>query len=90
MAVRIKHVGRYREIAMALVRHGFGYMVEELGLFQLLALPRRWMSREAHTTKTLSERIRLVLQELGPAFVSWGNSQAQGQICCLSLSFVSW
>ncbi|EAQ6393077.1 ABC transporter, partial [Salmonella enterica] len=56
MAVRIKHVGRYREIAMALVRHGFGYMVEELGLFQLLAIPRRWMSREAPTTKTLSER----------------------------------
>ncbi len=73
MAVRIKHVGRYREIAMALVRHGFGYMVEELGLFQLLALPRRWMSREAHTTKTLSERIRLVLQELGPAFVKLGQ-----------------
>lgn len=32
MAVRIKHVGRYREIAMALVRHGFGYMVEEPGI----------------------------------------------------------
>lgn len=73
MAVRIKHVGRYREIAMALVRHGFGYMVEELGLFQLLALPRRWMSREEHASKTLSERIRLVLQELGPAFVKLGQ-----------------
>lgn len=31
------------------------------------------MSREAHTTKTLSERIRLVLQELGPAFVKLGQ-----------------
>lgn len=90
MAVRIKHVGRYREIAMALVRHGFGYMVEELGLFQILALPRRWMSREAHTTKTLSERIRLVLQELGRLSLSWGNWRAHGQIYCLSRSFVNW
>ncbi|MDO7906453.1 AarF/ABC1/UbiB kinase family protein [Paenibacillus sp. JX-17] len=73
MAVRIKQAGRYREIAMALVRHGFGYMVEEMGLFQVLALPKRWVTRETPETKTLGERIRLVLEDLGPAFVKLGQ-----------------
>lgn len=73
MAVRIRHTGRYREIAMALMRHGFGYMVEELGLFQVLSLPRRWITHEVPETKTLGERIRLVLEDLGPTFVKLGQ-----------------
>ncbi|MWV46516.1 ABC transporter [Paenibacillus sp. HJL G12] len=73
MAVRIRHTGRYREIAMALMRHGFGYMVEELGLFQVLSLPRRWVTHETPETKTLGERIRMVLEDLGPTFVKLGQ-----------------
>ncbi|MDR0267106.1 AarF/ABC1/UbiB kinase family protein [Paenibacillus sp.] len=73
MALRIRHTGRYREIAMALMRHGFGYMVEELGLFQVLSLPRRWITHESPETKTLGERIRLVLEDLGPTFVKMGQ-----------------
>ncbi|WP_136607226.1 ABC1 kinase family protein [Paenibacillus dokdonensis] len=73
MAVRIRHTGRYREIAMALMRHGFGYMAEELGLFQVLSLPRRWVTHETPETKTLGERIRLVLEDLGPTFVKLGQ-----------------
>lgn len=73
MAVRVRHAGRYREIAMALVRHGFGYMVEELGLVHILTLPRKWLTREEPTTKTLGERIRLLLEDLGPAFIKLGQ-----------------
>lgn len=73
MAVRIRHTGRYREIAMALMCHGFGYMVEELGLFQMLSLPRRRLKHEQAETKTLGERIRLVLEDLGPTFVKLGQ-----------------
>lgn len=46
MAVRVQNAGRYRDIAMALMRHGFGYMVEEMGFFQALSLPRRWIMRD--------------------------------------------
>ncbi|MFW5436459.1 ABC1 kinase family protein [Paenibacillus apiarius] len=56
---------------MALMRHGFGYMVEEMGLFQVLSLPRRLITREA--PETVGERIRLVLEELGPAFIKLGQ-----------------
>ncbi|MEC0092440.1 ABC1 kinase family protein [Paenibacillus macquariensis] len=73
MAVRIRHTGRYREIAMALMRHGFGYMVEELELFQVLTLPRRWITHESIETKTIGERIRHVLEDLGPTFIKLGQ-----------------
>ena len=73
MAIRIRHTGRYREIAMALVRHGFGYMVEEIELFQFLTLPRRWITHESLETKTLGERIRHVLEDLGPTFIKLGQ-----------------
>ncbi|WP_106767337.1 ABC1 kinase family protein [Paenibacillus faecalis] len=73
MAVLIRNAGRYREIAMALMRHGFGYMVEELGLFHVLSLPVRWISREEPESIKLGERIRRVLEDLGPAFVKFGQ-----------------
>ncbi|MNO13840.1 putative protein kinase UbiB [compost metagenome] len=73
MAVRIRHAGRYRSIAMALMRHGFGYMVEELGLYHLLSLPRRMITQEVHESLTLGERVRRVLEDLGPTFVKLGQ-----------------
>ncbi|MDQ0192274.1 ABC1 kinase family protein [Paenibacillus wynnii] len=73
MAVRIRYAGRYRTIAMALMRHGFGYMVEELGLNHLLSLPRRLVTQEAYEGVTLGERIRRVLEDLGPTFIKLGQ-----------------
>lgn len=68
----VRHSGRYREIAMALGRHGFGFMAEGVGLTRLLPRPfhRKKVKTEA---RTLGERIRLVLEELGPTFVKVGQ-----------------
>jgi ubiquinone biosynthesis protein len=74
MGIKIRHTFRYREIVLALVRHGFGYMVEEMGLFQLLSLPRKWLRRnQPEASKTIGERIRLLLEELGPTFIKLGQ-----------------
>ncbi|WP_458121039.1 ABC1 kinase family protein [Paenibacillus sp. Z6-24] len=73
MSLHIRHAGRYREIAMALMRHGFGYMVEEMGLHRMLAIPLKLARRDVHGIRTLAERIRLVLEELGPTFVKLGQ-----------------
>ncbi|MEX2460562.1 MAG: AarF/ABC1/UbiB kinase family protein [Paenibacillaceae bacterium] len=74
MGIKISHTHRYREIVLALVRHGFGYMVEEMGLFQLLSLPRKWLQRNhPEASKTLGERIRMLLEELGPTFIKLGQ-----------------
>ncbi|MED0653762.1 AarF/ABC1/UbiB kinase family protein [Anoxybacillus geothermalis] len=71
---RMRHIGRYHEIAAALLRHGFGMIVDELGFSSFLSLPPRWRSeRGKREGKTVGERIRLVLEELGPTFVKLGQ-----------------
>jgi Predicted unusual protein kinase len=70
----MRHISRYRAIALALIRHGFGFVVEEIGFAPFLSLPRRrFPEPEQKAPKTVGERIRLVLQELGPAFVKLGQ-----------------
>lgn len=71
---RMRHFSRYREIAVALVRHGFGILVEEIGLAHWLSLPQRWIpTAKEKEVKGIGERIRLVLQELGPTFIKLGQ-----------------
>src|SRR5699024_3956366 len=69
------HLQRYRAIVMAFSRNGFGYIADELGLYDLVSLPKRIFTNEAHTSerKTTGERIRLFLEELGPTFVKLGQ-----------------
>ncbi|GAE26763.1 ubiquinone biosynthesis monooxygenase UbiB [Halalkalibacter wakoensis JCM 9140] len=71
---RIRHIQRYREIASAFSRNGFGFLVEELGLQDILSLPKRLLKKnhEVHA-KTTGERVRLFLEQLGPTFVKLGQ-----------------
>ncbi|OXM87485.1 ABC1 kinase family protein [Paenibacillus rigui] len=71
---RIRHLQRYHEIARAFGRNGFGFLVKELGLPELLSGSRIGLQerREARS-RTLGERIRLFLEELGPTFVKIGQ-----------------
>lgn len=70
----MRHISRYRDIAIALIRHGFGIVVEEIGFAQFLSLPQRmFFEPRKKDPKTVGERIRLVLQELGPTFVKLGQ-----------------
>ncbi|RCW76931.1 ABC1 kinase family protein [Saliterribacillus persicus] len=66
---------RYREIAVAFSRNGFGYVVKELGLDQLFPLPKRALinKEQQKHRKTVGERIRLILEELGPTFIKMGQ-----------------
>ena len=83
----IKDLGRLRQIAVVLIRHGFGHIVEAIGrqnegLFSEL-LQRRGEGatpielspslNEEERALTLYERIPLILQELGPTFVKLGQ-----------------
>lgn len=67
---RIRHLSRYQEIAQILIRNGFGWFLDEIGLTHVLALPRRWFVDGQFTeTMSLYERIRVVIEQLGPTFV---------------------
>lgn len=70
-----RHLGRYREIAQVLVHHGFGYLVDQLGLSGLLSLPRRVILRApAPPPLGSAARLREALIELGPTFVKLGQA----------------
>ncbi|MGN8646084.1 ABC1 kinase family protein [Gracilibacillus sp. HCP3S3_G5_1] len=72
---QMRHIRRYRQIAVAFSRNGFGYIVKELGLDQLFSLPRRFLVKrvDRKQSKTTGERIRNFLEELGPTFIKMGQ-----------------
>jgi len=69
---RIRQLRRYRKIATALARNGFGYVSDELGLLDKLAI-FRVAERGDVKTKSIGARIRSLLEELGPTFVKLGQ-----------------
>ncbi|MFC0212396.1 ABC1 kinase family protein [Paenibacillus chartarius] len=74
MRRRIRHLQRYRDIAVVFVRHGFGFLVGESDLLQRLRIPLRGTVIEDDTDrKTVGLRIRNVIQELGPTFIKLGQ-----------------
>ncbi|WP_434512128.1 ABC1 kinase family protein [Desulfitobacterium sp. AusDCA] len=71
---RIRHLNRYREVASVLARHGFGLILEEMGLTNLLSLPKRIFTRQEEIDpQSMGERLRFALEELGPTYVKLGQ-----------------
>lgn len=72
---RIRHIQRYRDIVYSITRYGFGYVMNELGLLDLLSIPKKVFAEGNKTihNKTTGERIRLFLEELGPTFIKMGQ-----------------
>ena len=72
---KIRNLNRYREIASTFARHGFGYLLEETGIFSILSLPKK--AKESAPIKkdpaSMGKHIREALEELGPAFVKLGQ-----------------
>jgi len=60
---------RLRAIAVVLARHGFGEVLQRLGLDTLVPTA----VDEATRTRSLGQRLRFVLQDLGPSFVKLGQ-----------------
>ncbi|NMB25374.1 MAG: AarF/ABC1/UbiB kinase family protein [Firmicutes bacterium] len=70
---RYQHLKRYRQIAETLLRHGFGFLLQQLDLLHLLPWRRRFFKLEQVDDSALGRRLRLVLEELGPTFVKLGQ-----------------
>jgi len=71
----LKNLRRTGEIAAVFINHGFGDMVDRIGLTKYLNWGRRKLSKDAteHHSLTRGERIRLALETLGPTFVKFGQ-----------------
>lgn len=71
---RIRHLHRYQEIVSAFTRNGFGFIMKELGLLELLSMPKRlFIEGKELDRKSVGERFRVFLEELGPTFIKIGQ-----------------
>ncbi len=71
-----RDLGRLKEIAAVLIRHGFGDAVRRLGLADALARAGHALNHEHVADLARLDppvQVRLAMQELGPAFVKLGQ-----------------
>lgn len=64
----VRDLDRLRQIVAVLVRHGFGEVLSRTALGALVV-----GKSEAQKNQTVGERVRLVIQDLGPSFVKLGQ-----------------
>jgi len=72
-----RHIKRYRQIVLVLLKHGMGDLVTRVGLYRQVGISRRFFTKrkaEAPLTPlTRWQRFRMVLEELGPSFIKLGQ-----------------
>ena len=78
LAHQLRNLGRYRQILMVLIRHGFADFVLHTGLSAIVSRSLGTLGRrgryEADLLKQSREvRLRLALEELGPTFIKLGQ-----------------
>jgi ubiquinone biosynthesis protein len=72
----VRDLGRAHDIASVLIRYGFGSFVRGLGLGKAIERAGRvlhWEHVEEYVELDMPERIRHVLEELGPTFIKLGQ-----------------
>jgi ubiquinone biosynthesis protein len=72
----LRNLGRSREIAAVLLKHGFGDLLEKVHLDRYMRWGRRVIFRQrnlAPTRETRARRIRRALEDLGPTFIKFGQ-----------------
>lgn len=68
------HINRYKEIISILIKHGFGDFVTKSNLYKYLGIRKKKIFNEPKTAHlSRYERIRIILEELGPTFVKFGQ-----------------
>lgn len=66
-------LGRYREVVQILARHGFGWLLAQLGIARLVPLPWQLLGRRRPPPHTQAEHLRLALEELGVTYIKLGQ-----------------
>ena len=70
-----RHLRRYQQIGRILTRYGFGYVLTHLGVGRAIApgLEKLRFSSADILRATPAERVRMVIEELGPTFIKLGQ-----------------
>ena len=72
----VRDLGRVQDIASVLIRYGFGSFVQGLGMGEVLERAGkvlRWEQAEDYVKLDTPQRIRRVLEDLGPTFIKLGQ-----------------
>ncbi len=71
---KYRHIKRYRKIVEVLLKNGFGFVIDAMDLHQFIPLSKRLKKINISSPeKSKAERLRKVLEELGPTFVKLGQ-----------------
>ncbi|ATW26438.1 ABC1 kinase family protein [Candidatus Formimonas warabiya] len=72
---RRDHIKRYQEIVTVFAKHGFGVLIEQLGIFRYLKIRKRFSNPGDNPGTRIStgERLKLSCEELGPTFIKIGQ-----------------
>jgi ubiquinone biosynthesis protein len=71
-----KDLSRAQDVATVLIRYGFGGIVHALGVgraLERLGKTLHWQSVEEYATLDTPQRVRRVLEDLGPTFIKMGQ-----------------
>jgi ubiquinone biosynthesis protein len=71
-----KDLSRAQDVATVLIRYGFGGIVQALGVgraLERLGRTLHWHSAEEYTALDTPQRVRRVLEDLGPTFIKMGQ-----------------
>ncbi len=70
-----RHLRRYQQIGRILTRYGFGYILTQLGIGRAItpSLEKLRFSSAEILRATPAERVRMVIEELGPTFIKLGQ-----------------
>jgi ubiquinone biosynthesis protein len=71
-AQRVGNIARAREIGEAAARHGFGYLLRRWDLMTFVPFGDRFFG-VGDQSESRGKRLRLMLEELGPTFVKFGQ-----------------
>jgi len=71
-------INRYKEILSVFVKHGFGMIIDQIGIFDYLNIKikknlRKGKDQEVNVKLSVGERLRLSFEELGPTFIKLGQ-----------------
>lgn len=72
----LRNLGRTRQIASVLLNHGFNDVADRLGIVRTFERWRRWLFRRSAVPWRMmsrAERVRHVLEDLGPTFIKFGQ-----------------
>ncbi len=73
-SIALRRLRRFQQVVNVLVKYGFGEMLTRIRIWEAINFERRILRREPKLPGvTAPQRLRLVLEELGPTFIKLGQ-----------------